>query len=96
MSKHGKEENLKVKKSSKKLSKQHSKERKHDKKHKRDRHHRRKSSPVQLSKFLNSDDAKYSSVSGKKIKLKLEKSQADKDAEINRAQLLAFLNSGAD
>lgn len=70
-------------------------EKKKKKSSKRAKRKSRKTSPVQLSKFLEGD-AKYSSVSGKKIKLKLEKSREDKIAEQNRQQLLAFLNASTD
>lgn len=55
---------------------------------------------MQLSKFLQSDKAKaegqYSSVSGHKIKMKVDKSQADLEAERKRRELLLALNNMYD
>lgn len=52
--------------------------------------------PVQLSKFLKREEenrVRYSVISGKKIKMKVEKSKEDKVAEANRNELLRFLNA---
>lgn len=60
---------------------------------------RRSSGPVQLSKFLGrdkDDGVRRSVVSGKKIKMKLEKSKEDKYAENKRNELLKFLNANYD
>ncbi|KAK9839618.1 hypothetical protein WJX81_001271 [Elliptochloris bilobata] len=89
------EKGLKVKKSGSKDKKRKDKKRK-----KEDKKSRKDKGPVQLSKFLErgegSGGAKYSAVSGKKIKLKVEKTKADKEAERNRKHLLAVLNASYD
>ncbi|CAI5998054.1 unnamed protein product [Closterium sp. NIES-65] len=54
--------------------------------------------PVQLSQFLGRDDGstRYSVISGKKIRMKVDKTKDDKVAEANRSELLRFLNSSYD
>nr|POF22586.1 hypothetical protein CFP56_49703 [Quercus suber] len=59
----------------------------------------RSSGPVQLSKFLGrekDDGARLSAISGKKIRLKVEKTKEDKLAENKRNELLKFLNASFD
>ena len=41
------------------------------------------------------DVVRYSAISGKPIKLKLERSLKDKNDELNRAELLSWLNSAS-
>jgi len=63
---------------------------------KKDKHKKRKD-PIQLSKFMASDDdsdsgVERSVISGKRIKRKVDKTAQDHANDANRAQLLAFLN----
>ncbi|BDA40352.1 hypothetical protein COCOBI_01-0050 [Coccomyxa sp. Obi] len=48
--------------------------------------------PVQLSKHIYGDGEKYSVISGKKIRLKIDKTKEDIEAERKRKDLLASLN----
>mmetsp|Transcript_16498 Transcript_16498/g.27043 ORF Transcript_16498/g.27043 Transcript_16498/m.27043 type:complete len:386 (-) Transcript_16498:646-1803(-) len=69
------------------------------------------SGPIQLSKFMSGqyesgdedksdssedENARYNIITGKKIKLQLEKSADDKVRDVNRKELLQFLNSAYD
>lgn len=81
------EKSLKVKKKKKSKSKDK------DKKKKRKSEGRDKDKgPVQLSKHLHGDGNKYSVISGKKIRLKIDKTKEDIEAEKKRRDLLASLN----
>lgn len=54
----------------------------------------KRAGPVQLSKYMKDhDDAQRSAVTGKIIKLKVKKSTKDKERDLNRKQLLEFLNN---
>eukprot|EP00884_Botryococcus_braunii_P019485 jgi/Botrbrau1/621/Bobra.0161s0014.2 len=55
----------------------------------------REAKPVQLSQYLHGEE-KYSVISGKKIKLKVDKTKEDREADRNRQQLLEFLNASYD
>lgn len=51
---------------------------------------------VQFLKREEENRVRYSVISGKKIKMKVDKSEEDRVAEANRNQLLQFLNSSYD
>ncbi|XP_032882256.1 uncharacterized protein DDB_G0271670-like [Amblyraja radiata] len=79
----------------KKKEKQHKKRGKKEKKKKQKKKKNASSGPVQISKFLKDRDKndKYSTITGKKIKMKVKKTKGDKQRDRNRAELLQFLNS---
>ncbi|KAH9605036.1 hypothetical protein KSS87_003487 [Heliosperma pusillum] len=91
---------LKQKKSKGKDKEKRHRPKRHKHKKEKDQDGRQSSGPVQLSKFLGrdkeDDGVRRSVVSGKKIKMKLEKSKEDKFAENKRNELLKFLNASYD
>ncbi|XP_069787463.1 corepressor interacting with RBPJ 1 [Narcine bancroftii] len=89
------ESQKKSKNKKRKKEKQHKKRGKKEKKKKQRKKKNICSGPVQISKFLKDRDKsdKYSTITGKKIKMKVKKTRGDKERDRNRAELLQFLNS---
>lgn len=85
-----KDKKEKLKKTKKKKK---SKEKDREKKRKRKSGSKEKQKgPVKLSKHIFRDGEKYSVISGKKIRLKIDKTKEDIEAERKRKDLLASLN----
>ncbi|CAL8467357.1 g6894 [Coccomyxa elongata] len=89
------ERNKKDKKEKLKKTKKNKKSKDKDREKKRKRKsgdREKRKGPVQLSKHIYGDGEKYSVISGKKIRLKIDKTKEDIEAERKRKDLLASLN----